>query len=285
MISIVQQRKHIEGFFLRFDLIDKLCEEAFHFCDSLIMYLEGMYLEDYDLEYFTYLMRNFPDRFISLLPITKTDILVYQALKEYIEACDEFLEHYKNSDKVYKCRKLQEYRSILSLKKSFMRTYEQMVRRIEGDFQRKIRSQFPELVKSVYKCIVLEITDSNIIQKEFNNAILSLVEDIEYVYHIHNFEELERLNSELSKATQNFLLGIKSEILKDLGYEDYEAMKKEERVKVLKNELLELNKKLLEKQQKKLTPGVKRHIQSLKAQRRKIVRELVELEESENIKK
>jgi len=42
-----------------------------------------------------------------------------------------------------------------------------------------------------------------------------------------------------------------------------------------------LNKKLLEKQQKKLTPGVKRYIQSLKAQRRKIVRELVELEESE----
>ena len=64
-----------------------------------------------------------------------------------------------------------------------------------------------------------------------------------------------------------------------------EAMEKEERVKVLKNELLELNKKLLEKQQKKLTPGVKRHIQSLKAQRRKIVRQLIELEESENIKK
>ena len=64
-----------------------------------------------------------------------------------------------------------------------------------------------------------------------------------------------------------------------------EAMEKEERVKVLKNKLLELNKKLLEKQQKKLTPGVKRHIQSLKAQRRKIVRQLIELEESENIKK
>jgi len=62
-------------------------------------------------------------------------------------------------------------------------------------------------------------------------------------------------------------------------------MKKEERVKVLKNKLLELNKKLLEKQQKKLTPGVKRHIQSLKAQRRKIIRQLIELEESENIKK
>ncbi len=56
---------------------------------------------------------------------------------------------------------------------------------------------------------------------------------------------------------------------------------KEERIKSLKNELLELNKKLLEKQQKKLAPGVKRHIQSLKAQRRKIVRELVEFEESE----
>jgi len=42
-----------------------------------------------------------------------------------------------------------------------------------------------------------------------------------------------------------------------------------------------LNKKLLEKQQKKLTPGVKRAIQKLKAQRRKIVRELIELEESE----
>ena len=64
-----------------------------------------------------------------------------------------------------------------------------------------------------------------------------------------------------------------------------EAMEKEERVKVLKNKLLELNKKLLEKQQKKLTPGVKRHIQSLKAQRRKIIRQLIELEESENIKK
>ena len=62
-------------------------------------------------------------------------------------------------------------------------------------------------------------------------------------------------------------------------------MKKEERVKVLKNKLLELNKKLLEKQQKKFTPGVKRHIQSLKAQRRKIIRQLIELEESENIKK
>ena len=57
-------------------------------------------------------------------------------------------------------------------------------------------------------------------------------------------------------------------------------MKKEERVKVLKKELLELNKKLLEKQQKKFTPGVKCAIQKLKAQRRKIVRELVELEES-----
>jgi len=55
---------------------------------------------------------------------------------------------------------------------------------------------------------------------------------------------------------------------------------KEGRIKSLKKELLELNKKLIEKQQKKLTPGVKRHIQSLKAQRRKIVRELVELEES-----
>ncbi|RKX92161.1 MAG: hypothetical protein DRP84_10430 [Spirochaetes bacterium] len=58
-------------------------------------------------------------------------------------------------------------------------------------------------------------------------------------------------------------------------------MRKKERVKVLKNELLELNKKLLEKQQKKLTPGVRRAIQKLKAQRRKIVKELVELEESE----
>lgn len=56
---------------------------------------------------------------------------------------------------------------------------------------------------------------------------------------------------------------------------------KEERIKSLKKELLELNKKLLEKQQKKFTPGVKRAIQKLKAQRRKIVRELVELEESE----
>ena len=60
---------------------------------------------------------------------------------------------------------------------------------------------------------------------------------------------------------------------------------KEGRIKSLKKELLELNKKLIEKQQKKLTPGVKRHIQSLKAQRRKIVRQLIELEESENIKK
>ena len=58
------------------------------------------------------------------------------------------------------------------------------------------------------------------------------------------------------------------------------TMEKEERVKALKSELLELNKKLLEKQQKKLTPGVKRHIQSLKAQRRKIIRQLIELEES-----
>jgi len=58
-------------------------------------------------------------------------------------------------------------------------------------------------------------------------------------------------------------------------------MRKKERVKVLKNELLELNKKLLEKQQKKFTPGVKRAIQKLKAQRRKIVRQLIELEESE----
>ena len=60
---------------------------------------------------------------------------------------------------------------------------------------------------------------------------------------------------------------------------------KEGRIKSLKKELLELNKKLIEKQQKKLTPGVKRHIQSLKAQRRKIIRQLIELEESENIKK
>ncbi|RLJ04187.1 MAG: hypothetical protein DRP18_05005 [Candidatus Aenigmatarchaeota archaeon] len=58
-------------------------------------------------------------------------------------------------------------------------------------------------------------------------------------------------------------------------------MEKEERIKFLKKELLELNKKLIEKQQKKLTPGVKRHIQSLKSQRRKIVRQLIELEKSE----
>ena len=55
---------------------------------------------------------------------------------------------------------------------------------------------------------------------------------------------------------------------------------KEERVKTLKNELLELNKKLIEKQQKKLAPGLKRAIQKLKARRRKIIRELIELEES-----
>jgi len=223
MISIVQQRKRIEKCLVvfRFDLIDKLCEKAFHFCDSLIMYLEGMYLEGYDLEYFGYLMRNFPDKFISLLSITKTDILVYQALKEYIEACDEFLEHYKNSDKVYKRRKLQEYRSTLILKKSFMRTYEQMVRRIEGDFQRKIKSQFPELIKSVYSCVVLEVTNSNAIEKEFNNVISNLIKDIEYAYHTQNFKELEGLNSELFKTTQNFLLGVKSEILEVLGYGSY----------------------------------------------------------------
>ena len=57
-------------------------------------------------------------------------------------------------------------------------------------------------------------------------------------------------------------------------------MKKEERIKTLKSELLELNKKLIEKQQKKLTPGLKRAIQKLKARRRKIIRELIELEES-----
>ncbi len=56
---------------------------------------------------------------------------------------------------------------------------------------------------------------------------------------------------------------------------------KEERIKFLKNELMELNKKLMEKQQKKFTPGLKRAIQKLKAQRRKIVRQLIELEESE----
>jgi len=55
---------------------------------------------------------------------------------------------------------------------------------------------------------------------------------------------------------------------------------KEERIKTLKSELMELNKKLIEKQQKKLAPGLKRAIQKLKAQRRKIIRELIELEES-----
>jgi len=220
MISIVQQRKRIEKCLVfKFNLIDDICEKGYCLCSWLITYLE-----DDDFESFIQLFEDdFKDDFVSLLPFPKTDILVYQALREYISACNEFIERYKNSDKVYRHRKLGEYRDVLALKRAYIKSYKRIVKRIGRDFRRKIENQFPELIKSIYNHIVSEITNSSAVLKEFNDATLDLIKDIEHAYHTRNFDELEMLNGELLYITHNFLYNIKSELLELLGYNDHEG--------------------------------------------------------------
>jgi len=222
MITIMPQKKHIEEcFVLKFNLmdklIDKLCEKAYCLCEWLIEYLK-----DNDFESFIQLFEDdFEDDFISLLPFPKTDILVYQAIKEYIDACNEFIENYKNSDKVYRRRKLREYQEVIALKSLYITSYKRTVKRIERSFQRKIAFQFPAL--TIYSHIVSEITNSSAVLKEFNEVTSDLIKDIEHAYYTRNFDELEMLNGELLYRTHDFLYNMKSELLELLGCKDHEG--------------------------------------------------------------
>jgi len=174
MISIVQQKKHIEEFFLRFDLIDNLSLKAYDFCDKLIRsYYHRPLNEYYRQEHFIGVLGEYEDSFVSaLMPSIKKSITEYKMLIEFIDACNEVLEEYKQN------KKIKKYQEALQLKKSYIRAYNRITKEIERKMQKIIDERFPELVKLVHKYVISQTIPLDSVIREFENLVSDLMDDI-----------------------------------------------------------------------------------------------------------
>jgi len=219
MISIVQQRKRIEECLIvfRFDLIDNLSLKAYDFCDKLIRcyYHEPLINEYFGEEQFIGILQEYEDTFVSaLMPSLKSSIIEYGMLTEFIDACDEVLQEYKQD------KKKRKYQETLRLKKSYTRICNRVAKEIEGTMRRIIKKEFPELVKSVHEYVISQTIPLNAVVQEFQNLISDLMGDMRKAQQRYDFKELRILNSEFNKKVYRFLYEKKSKILRDLGYDE-----------------------------------------------------------------
>jgi len=226
MISIVQQRKRIEECLVvfRFDMIDNLSLKAYDFCDKLIRcyYHEPLINEYFGEEQFIGVLQEYEDSFVSaLMPSMKSSIVEYRMLIELIDACEEFLEEYRQ-DNNNRHKKISEYRETLRLKKSYTRVCNRVAKEIERTMRRIVKKEFPELVKSVHEYVISQTIPLNAVVQEFQNLISDLMDDMRKAQRRHDFKRLRILNSEFNKKVYRFLYEKKSEILRDLGYEGYD---------------------------------------------------------------
>ena len=220
MTFTVQQKKHIEGFFLRFDLIDNLLSKAYDFCDKLIRcyYHEPLINEYFGEEQFIGILQEYEDTFVSaLMPSLKSSIIEYGMLTEFIDACDEVLQEYKQD------KKKRKYQETLRLKKSYTRICNRISKEIERNMNRIIKREFPELVKSVHEYVISQTIPLNAVVQEFQNLISDLMDDMRKAQRRYDFKAVRILNSEFNEKVRKFLYEKKSEILKDLGYEGYDS--------------------------------------------------------------
>jgi len=218
MISIVQQRKRIEECLVfRFDLIDNLSLKAYDFCDKLIRsYYHRPLNEYYRQERFIGVLEEYEDSFVSaLMPSMKKSITEYKMLIEFIDACNEVLQEYRQN------KEIKKYQEALQLKKSYIRAYNRITKEIERKMQKIIDERFPELVKLVHKYVILQTISLDSVTREFENLISDLMDDMRKAQQRYDFKGLRILNSEFNKKVYRFLYEKKSEILKGLGYEEY----------------------------------------------------------------
>ena len=217
---MMQQRKHIERYFLRFDLIGNLSLKAYDFCDKLIRsyYHEPLISEYFGQEQFIGILQEYEDTFVSaLMPSLKSSIIEYGMLTEFIDACDEVLQEYKQD------KKKRKYQETLRLKKSYTRICNRISKEIERNMNRIIKKEFPELVESVHRYVISQIIPLNSVIREFENLISDLMDDMRKAQQRYDFKGLRILNSEFNKKVYRFLYEKKSEILRDLGYEEYDS--------------------------------------------------------------
>ena len=220
MISIVQQRKRIEECLVfRFDLIDNLSLKAYDFCDKLIRsYYHRPLNEYYRQERFIGVLEEYEDSFVSaLMPSMKKSITEYKMLIEFINVCNEALQEYGQN------KEIKKYQEALQLKKSYIRAYNRITKEIERKMQKIIDERFPELVKLVHKYIISQTIPLDSVIREFENLVSDLMDDMRKAQQRYDFKGLRILNSEFNKKVRKFLYEKKSEILKDLGYEDYDS--------------------------------------------------------------
>ena len=221
MISIVQQRKRIEECLIvfRFDLIDNLSLKAYDFCDKLIRcYYHRPLNEYYRQERFIGVLEEYEDSFVSaLMPSMKKSITEYKMLIEFIDACNEVLEEYKQN------KEIKKYQEALQLKKSYIRAYNRITKEIERKMQKIIDERFPELVKLVHKYIISQTIPLDSVTREFENLVSDLMDDMRKAQQRYDFKGIRILNSEFNKKVYRFLYEKKSEILEVLGYEGYDS--------------------------------------------------------------
>ena len=221
MTFTVQQRKRIEECLVvfRFDMIDNLSLKAYGFCDKLIRsYYHRPLNEYYRQERFIGVLEEYEDSFVSaLMPSMKKSITEYKMLIEFIDACNEVLEEYKQN------KKIKKYQEALQLKKSYIRAYNRITKEIERKMQKIIDERFPELVKLVHKYVISQTIPLDSVIREFENLVSDLIDDMRKVQQRYDFKGLRILNSEFNKKVRKFLYEKKSEILKDLGYEGYDS--------------------------------------------------------------
>ena len=220
MTCIVQQKKHIERCLIvfRFDLIDNLSLKAYDFCDKLIRcyYHEPLINEYFGEEQFIGILQEYEDTFVSaLMPSLKSSIIEYGMLTEFIDACDEVLQEYKQD------KKKRKYQETLRLKKSYTRICNRISKEIERNMNRIIKREFPELVESVHRYVISQTIPLNAVVQEFQNLISDLMGDMRKAQQRYDFKGIRILNSEFNKKVYRFLYEKKSEILEVLEYEGY----------------------------------------------------------------
>ena len=238
MISIVQQEKHIEECLVvfRFDLIDNLSLKAYDFCDKLIRsYYHRPLNEYYRQERLIGVLEEYEDTFVStLMPSIKKSISEYKMLIEFIDACNEVLQEYKQD------KKKRKYQETLRLKKSYTRICDRISKEIERNMNRIIKKEFPELVETVHRYVISQIIPLNSIIREFENLISDLMDDMRKAQQRYDFKGIRILNSEFNKKVYRFLYEKKSEILRDLGYEGYDNYGEGRKDKILKERIVRI---------------------------------------------
>jgi len=219
----MKEKEERVKYFLRFDLIDSLCLKAYDFCDKLIRcYYHDSINEYFGQDRFIGVLQEYEDSFVSALMLSmKSSIVEYRMLIELISACEDFLQEYDND----RHKKTSEYRETLRLKKSYTRVSNRVAKEIERNMRRMIKKEFPKLVKSVHEYVISQIMPLNAVVQEFQSIISDLMDGMRDAQQSHDFILLRMLNSEFNRRVHCLLHSKKHEILKLLGYDEYDEGK------------------------------------------------------------